>query len=468
MSSKRWLVAATAAVTTCAAIAGCTTSTELLPQGGPTVSSSPSAATGSPSPTGPVTLRFGVYGDDAALATYNRLARSYTRGHPRVTVKVVSAPDARTAMRAIAGGRVPDVFLADHDAVPALVHDGTVQPVNELLGQRGLQFGDSYQRSGLEAFSADSALQCMPQDVSPLVVYYNKDLLHFRKLVAPGEPMLTPTDGWTWDQFVTAARQMSHGGVKGVYIEPSLDSLIPLVRSAGADVMDDDRKPTTLTMSDGDARSALEQVLRLVRDPRVTPTRGELAEQDALNRFETGRIGMIFGTRALTPRLREAEGLHFDVFPLPKLTRYRTLSAMTGYCISAHTANTQAAADFLAYAVGSQGAAITAASGAIVPSNLQVEHSAAFIQPGQQPEHATVFSDAVHRSDYTPSVLGWSAVEAAARPEIERLFYAPVLDLDSSLPRLDQRSRLILQPPSEPPSPSASASGSPSASPSPQ
>ena len=52
-----------------------------------------------------------------------------------------------------------------------------MQPVDELLEQRGVQFGDNYQRIGLEAFAADSALQCMPNDVSPYVVFYNKRLL---------------------------------------------------------------------------------------------------------------------------------------------------------------------------------------------------------------------------------------------------------------------------------------------------
>ena len=40
-----------------------------------------------------------------------------------------------------------------------------------------MDFGDGYTRNGLEAFSVDAALQCMPLDVSPLVVYFNPRLI---------------------------------------------------------------------------------------------------------------------------------------------------------------------------------------------------------------------------------------------------------------------------------------------------
>jgi len=33
--------------------------------------------------------------------------------------------------------------------------------------------------------------------------------------------------GWTWEQFVAAARAGSQGGVKGVYLPPRLTTLLP-------------------------------------------------------------------------------------------------------------------------------------------------------------------------------------------------------------------------------------------------
>ena len=139
---------------------------------------------------------------------------------------------------------------------------------------------------------------------------------------------LLQLDGWTWEMFTTAARQASRGPASGVYIEPSLEAITPFVWSAGGEIVDDVQAPTTLTLSDGDSREALEQVLALVRDPQVTPTGSELDEQDAVSRFAEGKLGMILGTRELTPDLRAAEDLRFDVMPLPRLGPQRTVSEM--------------------------------------------------------------------------------------------------------------------------------------------
>jgi multiple sugar transport system substrate-binding protein len=439
---RRALVGAVAAFSLCAA--GCTS-------GGGHTPPSPAAASPSGSPSGPaspVTLRFSVYGDEQTVAAYRELASSYTDLHPDVTVKVLASPDAEVAARRLdPAGIAPDVFLVDHGQMPQLVAEERVQPVDELLEKRGVLFGDNYQRLGLEAFSADSALQCMPHDVSPLVVFYNTRLLRPRTLAAPGEDPVTTETGWTWEQFATAARRTSHDGVKGLYIPPDLDSLLPLVRSTGADLVDNDRTPTSLTMSDKDTRAALQQVLALARDPQLSPSRRALARQDALSRFEHGRIAMMLGTRRLVPTLREADGLSFDVFPLPVLGSPRTVTEMTGYCVSATTRHLEQAADFLTYAAGPDGEKITAEVGGIVPANLPALHSDAFTQPGSQPSHVGVFSEALRRADAPPFTAAWPALEQQVQPMLDKMFSDRKVDLDRLLPRMDRRSQAVLSPP---------------------
>jgi len=437
---RRALVGTAAALALCAA--GCTSGGAQTP---PTATAASSSA--SSQPASPVTLRFSVFGDPQTVAAYRQLASDYTDLHPAVMVKVLSSPDAAAAARRLDRPGTPDVFLVDHAQMPDLVAEKRVQPVDELLERRGVLFGDNFQRLGLEAFSASSALQCMPHDVSPVVVFYNTRLVHPRTLAAPGEDPVTTENGWTWEQFATAARRTSHGTVKGVYLPPDLESLLPLVRSAGADLVDDDRTPQSLTTSDKSARAALQQVLALARDPQLSPTRRQLAKQDALARFEHGRLAMMLGTRRLVPTLRETPGLSFDVFPLPVLGTPRTVAQMTGYCISATTPHLQHAADFLTYATGPEGEKTTAEVGGIVPANLPALHSDAFTQPGSQPSHVGVFSEALRRADAPPFSAAWPTLESQVQPMLDKMFYEPKVDLDRLLPRLDRRSRATLGPP---------------------
>ncbi|HET6625797.1 MAG TPA: extracellular solute-binding protein [Nocardioidaceae bacterium] len=457
MSSVRKLAGMSAVAALCLAPAGCTSG------GGPDTPSaeaSPSPSTSAASSSEPVQLRFSVYGNDQQVESYVDLAKAFTKNNPNVTVALDRAPNSDAAMANLATrsdqGAPPDLFLMEHEDLPALIAEQRVYPVDDLLEDRQVDFGDGFQRGGLEAFSADSALQCMPHDVSPLVVYYNKDLLDLGALVEDEDDVPTAEDGWTWEEFAEAARQMSHGRVKGVYIEPSLHQLAPFIWSGGGELVDDPTAPTTLTLSDGDTMGALEQVLTLVRDPQVTPSRAELDRVGAVDRFKHGRIGMILGDRSLTPELRNAENLDFEVMPLPKLGPYRTITAMSGYCISAQTKHLQAAADFLAFAVGREGATITATGGYVVPSNLQVAHSPAFLQPGKDPHNAFVFNEGVRRAQRPPFVREWPEVTEEVRPLLEKLFYAPVLDLetlDTLLTQIDTTSQPILAPPTESPTP---------------
>ncbi|MDX6300996.1 MAG: multiple sugar transport system substrate-binding protein [Nocardioidaceae bacterium] len=413
-----------------------------------------------------MTLSFAVYGEPGEVAAYRKMAAAYMRQKPNVTIKVEASGDPVTAKVRLNGhfadGTAPDVFLTDSTALPSLVSQKQVQPVDQLLEARGVQFGDAYERLGLEAFAADSALQCMPDDVSPYLIFYNKRLLNPASLAAKGEDPPTAETGWTWDEFATAARRMSRNGVKGMYLPADLTTLTPLLRSAGADIVDDPKNPKTLTLSDGATRTALTQILTVARNARLTPTPAELVKESAVSRFEHDRLGMLVGTRALVPRLRADPDLRFDVFPLPSLGRPQTIADVTGYCISRDSRHVEDAADFLAFASGKKGAVLTARSGGIVPANLAALHSVAFEQRGQFPLNVDVFGDVMRRADVMPDPPSWPQVVRATQPLVRRLFYAPVLNLDTLLPRIDALSASLLNPPTPTESPSESPTESPS------
>jgi multiple sugar transport system substrate-binding protein len=442
----RKLVAVGAAVLLGVVLAGCT-GRDAPPAAGGTRSPSPGRVTSAATPD-PVTLRFAVYGARPVVAAYRELARAFTQHHPRVSVDVEVAHDPHSAMdtlrEELSDGDAPDVFLVEHEALPAMVRAGQVHPVDQLLERRGVSFGDNYQRVGLEAFSADSALQCMPHDVSPFVVYYNEDLVKPGR-ASPRDLQPSARAGWTWPSFVATARAASHDGVNGVYLPPTLPALAALVRSAGGEVMNDPRRPTTLTLSEENTRQPLEQVLALARDDDLTPTRGQLRRHGAVGLFERGRLAMMLGGRALLPELREVKGLRFDVMPLPGPGRVGTLSSTTGYCIAAGTPHLRAAADFLAFAISREGAAITTRTGYVVPANLAVLHSPAFTQPGQEPEHAFVYIESLRQSASPPFVPGWTDLQEQVRPLLDRLFHTEAANVQPLLSRIDQRSRAVLR-----------------------
>jgi multiple sugar transport system substrate-binding protein len=453
---------AVAVVAVASVLAGCSSSDTGKPEPKPTSTAN-----------SPVRVRFVVYGPQALTDAYKRIAAQYTAAHPTTSVIVQAYPTHTAAMEAVRTaterGDPPDLFQIDRNDLPALTADKAVRRVDDLLAEREVDFGDGYTRSGLEAFSSDSALQCMPSDVSPLVVYYNTRLIDLSRAADPDRRPVTQDTGWTLEEFARVAQLARKPGVRGLYIAPDLLQVAPFVFSGGGKLVDDPDNPTSLALSDDSSTAALQQLLELVRDPAVTFDQEALARRGPVERFKAGRLGMMLGFRDLAPALRQQKGLNFDIMPLPKLSGSATVSSMSALCISAGSTQAQKAADLLTFAVSDDSAAQLAATGYAMPTNLDVLDGDAFLQREQRPLHAGVYERELRHAQALPDSRYWPDVRRAASQQLVPLFYDPViLALVDRLAAIDEASRLIFDPGATPsPSPSASPSTSPSPSPSP-
>jgi multiple sugar transport system substrate-binding protein len=445
-SSGRRAVAAVVALV--AVAAGCASTNE------------PKAPRSEPTPTGPTVVTFAVYGPEAVIDAYKEIAARYTVAHPDTKVVVDPYATHQEAMASLqaatAKGNPPDLFLMDHDDLAALTEEKAVRRVDDLLAEREVDFGDGYTRNGLEAFSADAALQCMPSDVSPLVVYYNPRLIELDRIAEPGRRPVTQQTGWSLDQFAAAALQPRRPGVRGLHIDPDLEQVAPFIWSGGGEIVDDVDEPTTLTLSDDGTSSALERLLEVVRNPTLTFTQAALRRESALARFKAGKLGMILGFRDLTPELRADTDLTFDVMPLPKLSSGATIATMSGLCISSGSKETSRAADVLAAIISDDGASTLAETGYVMPANLDVLNDDVFMQSGQRPLHSDVFAREVRDTRLLPNTSRWPVVKRAASRDLTQLFYDPVIEpLDDRLEAMDAASVPLLDP-SQAPTPSAS------------
>lgn len=436
------------------AAVGCSGDSEPAPGPAPSSSASPAVTR----------LTFGVYGPKAELAAFQTTVDEWnaTSEGPEVVLKTWDTHEAfREAMES--GVRLPDVFLASRTDLRRLLDDQLTQPVDDLLDDRGVEFGDVYSRDALQAFSADDRLQCMPYGVSPMVIYYNTALVDFDRMRRRGLDVPDQdATSWSFDQFAAAAQFASRGsrGTKGVHVDPTLPGLAPFIESGGGSVFDDNEDPTSLAFAGDDSKAALDRTLQVLRDPRLTPSQSELQQSPALDRFEKGQLGMIAGYRSLVPELRRVPGLRWDVLPMPVLDSAATVGDVSGLCLSAATASTPDAADFLAGEISVDAVTRVTRTGYLAPANLEVALSDTFLQPGRPPEHAQVFNSSVRSMDFGPLIDTMGALEAAVEPQLRELVYGTgVLDLDAVTQQIDETSQPILAPT---PTPTPTPSGSPS------
>ncbi len=424
-------------------------------------------ATTAAAPGGPVELTFGVFGSPDEVAGYDDMVTEFNSlsEESQVTVKSWRTRDEEMAELG-STGELPDVFLVSRGDLAAFQADGEVQPVDELLDARGIDFGDVYSRDALRAFSLENRLQCMPYGISPMVIYYNTELVDFAKMRARGLPApgsdesTTPPTRWNFEQFSAAAEFATkpRQGTRGVSIEPSLRGLAPFIVAGDGSVFDSDTDPTSLAFSGDNSRAALETTLALLRNAQVTLSPEQLAEKPALDWFKEGELGMVAGFRELVPELRKVQGLEFDVMPIPVIESSGTIGDITGLCLSADTENVPEAADFLAHALAEPSVTAVARAGYLVPANVAVAASDDFLQPGRLPVNSRIFNTAVRDIYIPPLLTSWTELEDAVQPEIEELVAdGPILlpeTIDEITTRIDEESRLILDPESASPSPS--------------
>lgn len=399
-----------------------------------------------------MSLVWAVWGTEDEISAYQRVADGYNAGSMDVDVQLARYPDSDAMLAALRTGSIkPDLFLLPRSGLAETLQAQRNRPLLDLLDARDISFGDDYQRDAITAFSADDNLQCMPYGSSPMVVYYNTDLIDFERMEARGLPVPNEErDSWSLEEFRAAAEFASRPrrNARGVYIEPSLEGLAPFVLSGGGELFDDPENPLSLALSEDGNAETLRATLEVLRDPTITLTNRQLRARSALDWFKRGRLGMIAGYRDLTPELRQTLGLNFDVLPMPEVDDAATIGDLVGLCVAeGPQERVEQAADFLVHVVSDESVSTVAETGYLVPTNNQVSFADAFLQPHRQPSNARIFVDSTRSLQLMPLLDSWPQLEAAVEGDLRALLTQPVLsDLDGVLGTIDEKSRTVLDP----------------------
>ena len=413
--SRAASVAAALAVT--AGLVACSTGTDGRSPGGPTTGDSDGDIS---------TVSFVLFGDPAETAGYETLAQQFEAANDDVDVQlapVASQADlAATLTTSFAGGSPPDVFLINYRGYGQFAQQGVLAPVAVLLADSDVIAEDEFAETALDAFRFDgSELTCLPQNVSSLAVYYNVDLFE-------SAGVALPADGWTWADFLLAARRLTGDGRYGLGTDANTIRLAPFVWSAGGELVDDEVTPTTFTLDTPEARRGVDFFLDLQTVHGVVPPEAEEQARESEARFLDGDLGMFLNSRRVVPTLRTIEGFAWDVAPMPVGPAGESVSILHGdaYCMSATSEVQDATWRFIEYANSAEGQTVLAESGRTVPSRTDVAGSEAFLRPDVPPASAQVFLDSLPTLRAVPHTATWPRVESAADELIEAMFYGRI------------------------------------------
>ncbi|MGH9179940.1 MAG: ABC transporter substrate-binding protein [Acidimicrobiales bacterium] len=378
---------------------------------------------------GGAAVNFLVFGEPEELRAFRSVVAAFERGQDAVEVKLVEASgrtDLLTRLStSLAAGSPPDLVLLNYRFYGQFAAKGALEPVERRLGRSSAFSPEDFYAEALEAFRWEGAQTCLPQNVSSLATFYNKDLFGDAGLAEPG-------DDWTWDDMTRAAAALTvdedrDGTVEryGLGVEPGLIRLAPLVWSSGGEVVDDQESPTGFALDTAPALNAVQDLIDLRSKLLAIPTDEEMESEDLESRFLHGRLGMLLSSRRVVPTLRSVRDFEWDVAPLPaRATRVNVLHS-DAYCITRASSRKEAAWRFVEFALGAEGQRIAAATGRTVPSLKEVAGSEAFLDPEQPPSRAQVFLDAIPGIRRLPSISTWPEIEDLADALLEEAVFEP-------------------------------------------
>jgi multiple sugar transport system substrate-binding protein len=403
-------------------------------------------------------VRFLVFGDPAEINAYRTLIAAFAEEEPDIDVQLVEASDREDLIArlssSIAGGAPPDLFLMNYRFYGQYASRDVLEPLGPYVDDSSKFEEDDFYPQALDAFRWKDELMCLPQNISSLVLYFNRDL--FKRFKVP-----PPRDGMLWNELVIKAQQMTRDkngqqvkgadpdmpqagtaqpAVYGLGVEPVIIRLAPFVWSNGGEIVGDDEKPTRFTLDTPQAQEAISQLFGLRTNFGVVPNDEEVEAEDDESRFANGRLAMFLDSRRAVPMFREAAKFDWDVVSLPFYDKPASILHSDAYCMTKAAKAKDAAWRFVEYAVGPEGAPVIAKTGRTVPSLKEVAESDAFLDPSQKPANSRVFLDAIATIQHVPTISTWPEIEDVTDGLLENGMYLgqPV---DAVVAEIDRKTR---------------------------
>jgi multiple sugar transport system substrate-binding protein len=401
-------------------------------------------ATSSPEPTAPVAqVSFMIFGDPAEKAAYDGLVSAFEQRNPTIDIELIHIPsqgDYRTRLGAdFAAGTPADIVLINYRRYAALAARGVLEPLGPYLAESSvLKEGDFYPEA-LAPFYWAGKLMCIPQNLSSLVVYYNKNLFDQAGVAYPKAD-------WNWDDFLATAKALTKDtdgdGVAdqhGLGTEASIFRVAPFIWQNGGDLVDNPTAPTKLALDTPAAKQAIQWFADLQAKHHVAPDRTQEQAEASESRFQNGRLGMFLNSRRGVPTYRTITGFDWDVAPLPQGQQRAGILHSDAYCMPSVSKQKAATWAFIEFANSAEGQTIIAGSGRTVPSLKSVAESPAFLDPSVKPQNSRVFLDVIPFIRGVPVMEAWVDIEDTVGKEIERAFYGEAT-VDEAIEAANERT----------------------------
>lgn len=331
-------------------------------------------------------IQFASWGSKSEVDIIKPLLSDFEKQNPEIKVDFMHIPQNyfQKIHLLFASNTAPDVIFINNLYLP--VYADFLEEFPKRL---------EYYPQALDALSYNGKLYAIPRDVSNLVIFYNKDL--FDKKGVP-----YPHDGWTMDDFLKTAQNLTDDKTFGVSFEEEPLFYLPYLMSNGGGFYE---------MEKPESKDAIQFYADLRKKYHVAPLKSESASATMGQMFLQGRLGMYLSGHWMVPKLTEEANFEWDVAQFPKgvLGSIVQMDA-SGWAVAKNSKHKTEAIKLVDFLASKESAEKFKQCGLIVSARKDVKES------------SKVFADAIKTSHPTPVKADYREVLDKIKKDMEPVF----------------------------------------------
>jgi ABC-type glycerol-3-phosphate transport system substrate-binding protein len=355
-----------------------------------------------------------------------RIVEEFQRRHPDIKVRaVLSGPGVMQQLSTFcAGGKCPDVLMAWELTYAELATRGVLLDLNTMLA-RDQSFAaelksDSVQ-SLYDTFTLNGGQFALPEQWSGNYLFYNKRLFAEAGLPAPPGTWERP---WSFTEFLDTAKALTKRTRSGSATQWGFVNMWFSYYSAGLFAMNNGvpwstplKDPTHFNFDNDAFIDAVQFYADLSNRHGVAPNASEVQSMSTPDLFAAGKAAIGLAGHWRYQTFIRADGLDFDVAPLPVGPRRpgqpaRSNIGATGLAISASSQRKEQAWEFVKFATGPVGQKLTGESTLFVPVLRSALDSKEFAENHRRIGNLAVLTQGPANSEGLPVTPAWEKIVA--------------------------------------------------------
>ncbi len=312
-------------------------------------------------------IQVAVSGSYEEIDIRKHIGELYMQKNPEVELEWIDLGGERyqKLLTLIGGGNAPDLLYVNEWTV-ALAERNVLEPLDDYIAQDTDFNIDDFYESLLPQATYEGKIYSIPQEVSPYVIYYNKDMFDRAGVEYP-------TMDWEVEEFFEKAKQLTDPEKKEFGYQHYIgwqDQWMQWINRAGMhELFTSDLKSTNYGTPE--ALAGLRVLRRMTVEDKISPNPASISAMgksfDGL--FRNQKVAMFAsGLWILPPFDKDPLDFKWDIVKVPKDINRDTKAGILNWAISSNSKLKEESWDVLKFFVSKDGMSEIAASRIAMPS----------------------------------------------------------------------------------------------------